>query len=76
MTEIVRGLWLKFVDQYANWRSFERLSDRAAVLVRSVRPDPAEMRAVVRGDKGPTFVESHAAPRAPKFNSDEVIVRA
>ena len=37
--------------------------------------DPAEMRAVVRKGKGFTFVESHAAPRAPKANTDEVIVR-
>ena len=77
MTEKVRGPWLKFVDEFAaegadkSW-----LSDCAAVLARAVRPDPAEMRAVMRGDTGPTFVESHAAPRAPKADSDEVIVKA
>jgi NADPH:quinone reductase-like Zn-dependent oxidoreductase len=33
------------------------------------------MRAVVRNGEGRTFVESHPAPRTPKANSDEVIVR-
>eukprot|EP00802_Teleaulax_amphioxeia_P017590 Tamp_17752.p1 GENE.Tamp_17752~~Tamp_17752.p1 ORF type:complete len:391 (-),score=91.40 Tamp_17752:198-1223(-) len=33
------------------------------------------MCAVVRTGAGLTFVESHPAPRAPKANSDEVIVR-
>ena len=33
------------------------------------------MRAVQRKGRGPTFTESCAVPRAPKANSDEVIVR-
>jgi NADPH:quinone reductase-like Zn-dependent oxidoreductase len=35
----------------------------------------SRMRAVVRTGAGPSFTEAYAAPRAPKANSDEVLVR-